>query len=84
MRDFTLQAYRQLLVTLQKAGYQFYTLEHYYQQSANGFGQTRFVLLRHDVDLHAERSLATARIEAELGIRASYYFRVVPQIAISS
>ena len=37
------------------------------------------MLLRHDVDLHAERSLATARIEAELGIRASYYFRVVPQ-----
>lgn len=79
MRDFTLQKYRQLLLALQKAGYQFYTLEHYYQQSANGFGQTRFVLLRHDVDLHAERSLATARIEAELGIRASYYFRVVPQ-----
>ena len=34
MRDFTLQAYRQLLVTLQKAGYQFYTLQHYYQHLA--------------------------------------------------
>ena len=79
MRDFTLHTYYRLLLALQKAGYQFYTLENYYQQSANGFGQTRFVLLRHDVDLHAERSLATARIEAELGIRASYYFRVVPQ-----
>ncbi len=79
MRDFTLQTYNRLLLALQKAGYQFYTLEHYYQHLASGSGQSRFVLLRHDVDLYAECSLATALIEAELGIRASYYFRVVPQ-----
>lgn len=39
----------------------------------------KFIILRHDVDLKAANSLATARIEHELGIRASYYFRVVPQ-----
>ena len=38
-----------------------------------------FILLRHDVDLKAANSLATAQIEHELGVRASYYFRVVPQ-----
>ena len=40
---------------------------------------SKYLLLRHDVDLKAANSLATARIEHELGIRASYYFRVVPQ-----
>ncbi len=79
MRDFTLQKYRQLLLVLQKSGYQFYTLETYYQQREIGFECNKFVLLRHDVDLKASNSLATAQIEAELGISASYYFRVVPQ-----
>ena len=79
MRDFTLQKYRQLLLALQKAGYQFYTLEAYYHQRKVGFETTKFILLRHDVDLKASNSLSTARIEAELGICASYYFRVVPQ-----
>ena len=40
---------------------------------------TKYILLRHDVDLKAANSLATAQIEHELGISASYYFRVVPQ-----
>ena len=40
---------------------------------------TRFIILRHDVDLKAENSVATAKIEANLGIAASYYFRVVPE-----
>ncbi|MDR2684448.1 MAG: hypothetical protein LBB53_03585 [Prevotellaceae bacterium] len=39
----------------------------------------KFVILRHDVDLKAENSLETAKIEHSLNIRASYYFRVVPQ-----
>jgi hypothetical protein len=46
---------------------------------AKGDLPTKYILLRHDVDLKAANSLATARIEHELGIRASYYFRVVPQ-----
>lgn len=40
---------------------------------------TRFIILRHDVDLKAQNSVATAQIEHNLGIKASYYFRVVPQ-----
>ena len=39
---------------------------------------TRFIILRHDVDLKAENSVETAKIEHSLGIKASYYFRVVP------
>ena len=46
---------------------------------AEGDLPSQFIILRHDVDLKAANSLATARIEHELGICASYYFRVVPQ-----
>jgi len=73
--DFTLSAYRQLLNALQQAGYAFCTFEDWCEGKAVG----RYVILRHDVDLRAKRSLVTAKIEAELGIRATYYFRVVPQ-----
>jgi hypothetical protein len=73
--DFTLKIYRQLLVALQNKGYSFFAFEEYCLGEASG----KYVILRHDVDLRAGQSLATAKIEAALGIRASYYFRVVPQ-----
>jgi hypothetical protein len=75
MRDFTLHIYRDLLKALKSAGYAFYTFEDWCDGKAEG----RFVILRHDVDLKAENSFMTAEIEAAMGIRASYYFRVVPQ-----
>ena len=73
--DFTLTVYRKLLTTLQQSGYHFFTFEDWCKGKANG----RYVILRHDVDLKAGHSLATARIESEMGIRATYYFRIVPQ-----
>ncbi len=73
--DFTLSIYENLLVTLKKAQYAFFTFEDYCDGKATG----KYVMLRHDVDLRAGHSLATAQVEAKLGIRASYYFRVVPE-----
>lgn len=73
--DFTLKIYRRLLETLQSRGYSFITFEDY----CLGKIPATFVILRHDVDLRAGHSYTTAKIEAALGIRASYYFRVVPQ-----
>lgn len=35
--------------------------------------------IRHDVDLKPENSLRIAKIEAELGVRTTYYFRMVPE-----
>jgi hypothetical protein len=60
---------------LQNADYSFITFEKWCEGNVNG----KFVVLRHDVDLKAERSLKVALIEAEIGISASYYFRAVPQ-----
>jgi hypothetical protein len=75
MRDFTLKTYRELLLALKEAGYSFYTFEEWCIEKPKG----SFIILRHDVDLKAENSLATAEIESEMSIRATYYFRVVPQ-----
>jgi len=36
-------------------------------------------ILRHDVDREPGNSLATAKIESELGIKSTYYFRIVPE-----
>jgi hypothetical protein len=75
MKDFTLKTYRSLLSAILEAGYAFYTFEDWCDKKTQG----RYVILRHDVDLKAENSLATAIIEAEMGIRSTYYFRIVPQ-----
>ena len=74
-KDFTLTAYRLLLESLQKAGYLFYTFRDYCEGKTTG----KYVILRHDVDTKSDHSLVTAQIESEMGIRATYYFRVVPQ-----
>lgn len=73
--DFTRSKYRQLLVVLRAAGYQCIT----YMEYCRGVRPDRFVIIRHDVDLLPMNSFATACIEHELGCRAVYYFRAVPE-----
>lgn len=73
--DFTLKIYRKLLETFIAKGYSFVTYEEY----CRGEAKEKFVILRHDVDLRAGHSVAVAKVENDLGIKASYYFRVVPQ-----
>lgn len=73
--DFTRKKYTELLVELKKAGYRFKTYSEYCLEKPTG----RFVVVRHDVDLRPDYSLATAKIEHGLGVRAVYYFRAVPE-----
>ena len=76
--DFTLQKYSELLQQLKASQYRFVTFEEYCSHKLE-LELERFVILRHDVDLKAENSLATAKIEQSLDIFASYYFRIVKQ-----
>lgn len=76
--DFTLKKYTQLLQAFKNKGYRFVTFEQYCSDKRI-LSDHKFVILRHDVDLNAENSLATARIEHSMDIRASYYFRTVKQ-----
>ena len=73
--DFTLKTYHNLLTFLKQENYNFITFEEF----CEGRVEDKFIILRHDIDLKAENSLKTATIEHELGIKASYYFRIVPQ-----
>lgn len=73
--DFTLNKYQNLLEALQNDGYDFLTFENYIESSVS----KKWVILRHDVDLRAKHSLTMARLESKMGIKASYYFRVVPE-----
>ncbi len=76
--DFTLETYRHLLLTLKKSGYACITFADYCDGQAHR-SDGKFAIVRHDVDALPENSLRVAQIEAELGVRASYYFRVVPE-----
>ncbi len=73
--DFTLKKYRHLLSTLKNFGYVFVTFADYCDGHVADTHE-KFVILRHDVDARPENSLRVAQIEAEIGARASYYFRV--------
>lgn len=72
--DFTLIKYKSLLVSLKDADYSFQTFEAFLESP-----KEKVIILRHDIDLKAKNALQIAQIEHSLGIKASYYFRVVPQ-----
>lgn len=76
--DFTLRQYTLLLDAFKEADYRFVTFRYYCENKAE-LAESRFVILRHDVDLKAKNSLAVAAIEHKHGIEASYYFRIVGQ-----
>lgn len=76
MKDFTLTAYRQLLLALRQAGYNFYTFEDW----CDGKAQGRYVILRHDVDKNPQNALEFAKLESELSIQSTYFFQTSKKI----
>jgi hypothetical protein len=70
--DFTVNKYIKLLKEVRKEGYNFQTVEAFIMKPGK-----RVMILRHDVDERPGNALEMARAEAGLGIRATYYFRIV-------
>lgn len=68
---FSHAAYAELVGALADAGYETLTVREYLSP---GRLPERFVVLRHDVDRKPQRAEALARLEADLGVSASYYF----------
>lgn len=91
MRDFTLVTYTELLMNLKNYSYNFYTLSSYINtfqidnqnrslsNSDIASNKKSICILRHDVDRLPENALRIAKIENELGIKSSYYFRILPE-----
>lgn len=48
-------------------------------QQINKSTNQQQIILRHDVDRLPQNALQTAKIEYELGIKGTYYFRIVPE-----
>lgn len=67
--DFTQKTYKLLIKSLQK--YTFQTIEEYFLQS-----YVPTVIIRHDVDSWPSNALEMAKIENDLGIQSTYYFRM--------
>lgn len=76
MFDFTLHAYRELLVAIKNAGYNFITFGEWCKGNATG----KFVILRHDIDKLPANALSVAAIENELGICSTFFFQISPEI----
>lgn len=73
-RDFTIEIFKELLITLKNNGYMFFPFKDFSEQNEN-----KFAILRHDVDKLPYNSLRFAEIQKELGITGTYYFRIVKE-----
>ena len=71
--DFTLKTYKTILEKFSGKGYTFQTLQEFSLKPAS----PRVVIVRHDVDRTPNNGIKMALIENSLGIKASYYFRIV-------
>jgi hypothetical protein len=74
MKDFNLVIYKQLLESVLNKNYIFQTMQNFI---LNPDGMC--VSMRHDVDRKPQNSLRMANLENKLGIKATYYFRTIPQ-----
>ncbi|MFC1885015.1 hypothetical protein ACFL2O_09605 [Thermodesulfobacteriota bacterium] len=70
--DFTLNAYKNYIKAIKSSCSNIYRFDEYLLAD-NKPGS--FCIIRHDVDRRPKKALDMARLENELGIKASYYFR---------
>ena len=72
--DFTLNKYKELLEVLIEKKYSFQTFEDFIKDPKD-----KVVVLRHDVDRRSVNATWLSKIEQALNLKASYYFRIVPE-----
>ncbi len=77
--DFTISIYKNLLQSLIVKKYTFITFKDLIHLR-NNFNNNNYVILKHDIDHLPKNSLITAIIENSMGIKGSYYFRIIPKI----
>jgi len=70
MIDFTLNTYTHFMKRLSASGYVYQSVQDYILKPA-----AKSVIIRHDVDILGCTALRLARIERDIGISSTYYFR---------
>jgi len=69
---FTFRHYRAILEGALQSGYAFHEHLTYWRQRPSG----RSILLRHDIDNFMKRAVEFGKIEASLGLKATYFVRI--------
>lgn len=77
MLDFNLRIYKSFLETLISHEYSFITFSAYLEKNGLSVHSNR-IILRHDVEQKFENALQFARIQNQLGIVGTYFFRIIP------
>jgi hypothetical protein len=77
--DFTLEQYARLCRAIKGSKYQVLTMRELLECSSQ---EGHLLIMRHDVDEDARNALDMARVEHDLGIRATYYFRVRKRVFV--
>ncbi|MCH8033707.1 MAG: hypothetical protein IH950_08135 [Bacteroidetes bacterium] len=79
--DFTLETYRNFILTLKQKNYSFLPFVKYIELrlSSPVSPYTSILISRHDVDRIPQNALKLAHLENLLGIKGTYYFRIVPK-----
>lgn len=72
VRGFTFEDYARLLKQGLKSGYTFVPLVEFLEDDTLS---KPYAIIRHDVDRKADTARTMARLEAELGVKTTYYFR---------
>lgn len=77
--DFTLKTYKTLIEALKEKNYHFLTVDEYFSSLNTNTSTSQLILMRHDVDRKPSNSLRMAKLENKLGVKATYYFRIIPK-----
>ena len=72
-RDFTFAKYQELCETIVESNYTTLTFNQYFSLKAL---PEKFIILRHDIERQVDYALRMARLENDLGIISTYYFRM--------
>ncbi len=74
--DFTPQKYIELIKNFINLFYKINTVECFVIKET----VAKLIILRHDVDRFPNRTLNMARLESEIGISSTYYFRIIKSV----
>jgi len=75
--DFTFAKYRELCNAMSNSEYTLLNVEKYLTLNSK---PSKYIIIRHDVDIKPERSLKIAQIEKDFNISSTYYFRMTKEV----
>lgn len=75
--DFTLGKYKELCDAISKSSYKQLTIKEYLSMKIK---PEKFIIIRHDIDSEPDYALKMAKLENEMNICSTYYFRHVEGI----